>query len=204
MAATKKDAKKDTKQEKSEYPTILFETPEDWVAWLDKHADADGVWMRLAKKASGIQSIDYAQALEVALCYGWIDGHKKSYDEESWLQKFTPRRAKSIWSKINREKAQTLIDSGRMQPAGLRAVEAAQQDGRWEAAYDSQSNATVPDDFQAALDANEVAKNFFDTLNRVNRYALLFRIHQAKRPETRAKRIQEFVAMLERNEKIYP
>jgi uncharacterized protein YdeI (YjbR/CyaY-like superfamily) len=193
-----------TKKASSELPIILYETPDDWAAWLEKHADATGVWVRLAKKGSGITSIDYAQAVEVALCYGWIDGHKKSYDEQSWLQKFTPRAVKSIWSKINREKAQALIDSGRMKPAGMRAIEAAQKDGRWEAAYDSQSNATVPDDFQTALDANEAAKGFFATLNRVNRYALLFRIHQAKRAETRAKRIQEFVAMLERNEKIYP
>jgi uncharacterized protein YdeI (YjbR/CyaY-like superfamily) len=149
-------------------------------------------------------SINYSEALDVALCYGWIDGQKKSYDETSWLQKFTPRGAKSMWSKINREKAQALIDSGQMKPAGLQAIEAAQKDGRWEAAYDSQSNATVPEDFQAALDANPEAKRFFSTLNSVNRYALLFRIHQAKKAETRSKRIHDFIAMLERNEKIYP
>lgn len=192
------------KKATDELPTVLYETPEDWAAWIEQHTDASGVWMRLAKKGSGIKSIDYQQALDVALCYGWIDGHKKSYDETSWIQKFSPRRPKSMWSKINREKAQALIESGRMQPSGLRAIEAAQKDGRWDAAYDSQSNATVPEDFQAALDANAAAKSSFDTLNRVNRYAMLFRIHQAKRPETRAKRIQEFVAMLERNEKIYP
>jgi uncharacterized protein YdeI (YjbR/CyaY-like superfamily) len=186
-------------------PTILFATQAEWTAWLDANgATAKGLWVRLAKKNSGLHSIDYAQALEVALCYGWIDGLKRTYDEQSWLQRFTPRGPKSIWSKINRDKAQALIDAGRMQPAGLAAVEAAQRDGRWDAAYDSQSNATVPDDFQAALDANPAAHAFFATLNSVNRYAILFRIHQAKRAETRAKRIRDFVEMLARQEKIYP
>jgi uncharacterized protein YdeI (YjbR/CyaY-like superfamily) len=188
----------------SELPIILFDTPAAWATWLEENgAGAKGLWVRLAKKASGIPSIDYTQAVEVALCYGWIDGLKKSYDEKTWLQKFTPRTPKSIWSKINREKAQALIDSGKMRPAGLAAVEAAQRDGRWDAAYDSQSNATVPEDFQAALDANAEAKSFFATLNRVNRYAILFRIHQAKRAETRAKRIADFVAMLARHEKLH-
>lgn len=189
----------------AELSVILFATPADWVAWLDEHgADAPGLWVRLGKKNSGLTSIDYAQALEVALCYGWIDGLKRKYDDVSWIQKFTPRRAKSIWSKINREKAQALIARGQMQPAGLAAVEAAQADGRWDAAYDSQSNATVPEDFQAALDANPQAKAFFATLNSTNRYAILFRIHQAKRPATRTKRINDFMAMLEKHEKIYP
>jgi uncharacterized protein YdeI (YjbR/CyaY-like superfamily) len=158
-------------------PVILFEQPKDWAEWLDKHhGNAAGLWLRLAKKASGIQSITYQEALEVALCYGWIDGQKNSYDESSWLQKFTPRGAKSIWSKINREKAEKLIEDGQMKPAGLKAVEAAKQDGRWEAAYDSFSRATVPDDFQAELAKNPEAKAFFETLNRQNRYAILFRI----------------------------
>lgn len=193
------------KNESSELPIILFEQPADWAAWLEEnHATSRGLWVRLAKKASGITSIDYNQALELALCYGWIDGQKKSYDETSWLQKFTPRGPKSMWSKINREKAQALIASGQMKPAGLAAVEAAQKDGRWDAAYESQSRATVPEDFQAALDANEKAKSFFATLNSANRYAILFRIQQAKRAETRARRINDFIAMLERNEKIHP
>jgi uncharacterized protein YdeI (YjbR/CyaY-like superfamily) len=140
----------------------------------------------------------------VALCYGWIDGQKNSYDEDSWLQKFTPRGAKSVWSKINREKVAALTASGQMQPSGLRAVELAKQDGRWDAAYDSQSNATVPEDFQAALDASPQAKSFFATLNSVNRYAILFRIQTAKKAETRLKRIEQFIGMLERNEKLYP
>jgi uncharacterized protein YdeI (YjbR/CyaY-like superfamily) len=196
---------KSTKDESKELPVILFETQAEWARWLEENqANARGLWVRLGKKGSGIASIDYAEALEVALCYGWIDGQKKSYDERSWLQKFTPRGPKSIWSKINREKAQVLIDSGQMQPAGLAAIERAQKDGRWEAAYDSQRNATVPDDFQAALDGSAEAKRFFATLNSVNRYAILFRIHQAKKAETRAKRIQEFIRMLEQGKKIYP
>ena len=186
-------------------PTMLFATPEEWLAWLEANgAEAPGLWLQLAKKGSGLTSITYDQAVEGALCYGWIDGHKRAFDERTWLQKFTPRRPKSIWSKINREKAQRLMDAGQMRPAGLAAVQAAQQDGRWDAAYDSQSNATVPEDFQIALDGNEEAKRFFATLNSTNRYAILFRIHQAKRADTRAKRIADFVAMLARQEKFYP
>jgi uncharacterized protein YdeI (YjbR/CyaY-like superfamily) len=196
---------KSTKSKSEELPVILFETPDDWARWLEEnHASARGLWLRLGKKGSGIRSTNYAEALEVALCYGWIDGQKKSDDEASWLQKFTPRGPKSIWSKINREKAQALIDRGQMKPAGLAAIESAQKDGRWEAAYDSQRNATVPDDFQAALDRSPEAQRFFATLNSANRYAILFRIHQAKKPETRAKRIQAFIGMLEQHEKIHP
>ena len=140
----------------------------------------------------------------MALCYGWIDGQKKSYDDSSWLQKWTPRGAKSIWSKINRDKALKLIERGEMKPAGLAEVERARQDGRWEAAYDSHSTATVPSDFQAALDDNAEAGAFFASLNSTNRYAILFRIQTAKKAETRAKRIREFIAMLERHEKLHP
>lgn len=190
---------------KSELPIRLFETPEDWLGWLGQnHANEQGLWLRLAKKHSGLVSITYDQAVEGALCYGWIDGQKRAYDELSWLQRFTPRSPRSIWSKINRDKALVLIDSGQMQPAGLRAVEAAQRNGQWEKAYDSQGNTTMPEDLQAALDANAGAKQFFATLKSVNRYAILLRVHQAKKPETRAKRIQQFVAMLERHETIYP
>jgi len=185
-------------------PILLFERQDDWAAWLDEHhASSAGVWLRLAKKTSDLQSLSYAEALDVALCYGWIDGQKNSYDESSWLQKFTPRGARSIWSKINREKAQQLIESGKMKPAGLKAIESAKNDGRWDGAYDSQSRATVPSDFQAALDGNPEASAFFATLNSVNRYAILFRIETAKKPETRAKRIQEFIRMLERHEKLH-
>lgn len=186
-------------------PIILFEQQTNWADWLDQHhTSSAGIWLRLAKKASGVQSVTYNEALDVALCYGWIDGQKKSYDELSWLQKFTPRKAKSIWSKINREKALKLIESGHMKPAGLKAVEAAQQDGRWEAAYDSPSGSTVPNDFQAELDKNVEAKAFFDTLNRQNRYAMLHRIQTAKKAETRARRIQQFIEMLAKQQKLYP
>jgi uncharacterized protein YdeI (YjbR/CyaY-like superfamily) len=186
-------------------PIVEFAQQKGWAAWLDKnHGKSPGVWLRLAKKDSGIASVNYAEALEVALCYGWIDGQKKSDSQTAWLQKFTPRSKKSIWSKINREKALALIKSGQMKPAGLAEVERAKEDGRWEQAYDSPRSATVPPDFQAALDANARAKAFFATLNGTNRYAVLFRIQTAKKAETRAKRIQQFVQMLEKHEKLHP
>ena len=188
----------------AELPILFFESQEVWAAWLDEHhTTGRGVWLKLAKKAAGVESITYDQALDVALCYGWIDGQKKGFDEHAWLQKFTPRGARSIWSKINRDKTDRLIASGRMQPAGLAAIESAKQDGRWDAAYDSQRTATVPDDFQAALDADPAAGAFFSTLNSANRYAILFRIQTAKKAETRVKRIQQFVEMLARGEKLY-
>ncbi|HKQ78927.1 MAG TPA: YdeI/OmpD-associated family protein [Blastocatellia bacterium] len=189
----------------TDLPVLPFERPKDWAVWLDKnHATSSGVWLKLAKKASGIKSVTYDEALEVALCYGWIDGQKRSHDETSWLQKFTPRGPRSIWSKINTEKAQALIESGRMKPAGQKAVESARQDGRWDAAYSSQSKAAVPDDLQVELDRNAKAKAFFATLDSRNRYAILHRIHMAKKAETRAKRIENFIRMLEKKEKIYP
>jgi uncharacterized protein YdeI (YjbR/CyaY-like superfamily) len=190
---------------RAELPIVLFEHQEAWVTWLaQNHAEAPGIWLRHAKKASGLASVSYGEALEVALCYGWIDGQKKSYDESSWLQKWTPRGPKSIWSKINREKVLKLIENGQMKPAGMAAVERAKQDGRWDAAYDSHSTATVPSDLQAALDSNAEASAFFATLNSTNRYAILFRIQTAKKAETRAKRIQEFISMLARHEKLHP
>ena len=186
-------------------PVMLFASQKDWAKWLDKNqAASSGIWMRLAKKAAELKSVNYAEALDVALCYGWIDGQKKSYDADSWLQKFTPRGAKSVWSKINRAKAEELIKAGKMKPAGLLAIESAKQDGRWEAAYDSQSKATAPEDFRAELEGNLKAKEFFATLNSANRYAILFRIQTAKKAETRAKRIQQFIQMLEKGEKIHP
>ena len=189
----------------TDLPTLPFERQNDWAAWLEKnHATSSGVWLKLAKKASGLQSVTYDEALEVALRYGWIDGQKKSHDETSWLQKFTPRGPKSVWSKINTEKAQRLIESGKMRPAGLKAVEEAKQDGRWDAAYASPSKAVAPDDLQAELDRNAKARAFFATLDSRNRYAILHRIHTAKKAETRAKRIEQFVRMLEQKEKIYP
>jgi len=192
-------------QQKAELEILLFERPEDWAVWLDKnHAMSAGLWIRFAKKAAQLHSMSYAQALELALCYGWIDSQKNTHDSESWIQKFTPRSAKSIWSKINRESATELIQSGKMQPAGLKEVERAKEDGRWDSAYDSVSDAKVPSDLQVELDSNQAASDFFSTLNSKNRYAILFRIQTAKKAETRAKRIHQFISMLEKQEKIYP
>lgn len=176
-----------------------------WERWLKHHhATAAGVWIRMAKKASGIASVDHPEALEVALCYGWIDGQRKGDGDQYFLQRFTPRTARSTWSKINRDKMLKLIDDGRMQPAGLAEIERARADGRWDAAYDAQSVAVVPPDLQAALDANRKAKAFFATLDSRNRFAILFRTQGAKKPETRARRIAQFVEMLAKGEKVYP
>jgi uncharacterized protein YdeI (YjbR/CyaY-like superfamily) len=188
----------------SDLPILPFANKKKWADWLAKQQDKSaGVWLKLAKTESGISSVTYEEALDVALCYGWIDGQKKGFNDKYWLQKFTPRGSRSIWSKINTEKAERLIASGEMKAAGLKAIELAKQDGRWEAAYASQKNISVPEDFQAALDRNKKAQDFFATLNSVNRYAILFRIHNAKKSETRVKRIQQFVEMLERGEKIH-
>lgn len=192
-------------ENKDGLPIISFENQTTWEAWLNEHhTDSKGLWLKIAKKGTGITSAQYPEALESALCYGWIDGQKGSFDEIYWLQKFTPRRAKSGWSKINRQKAEELIAGGRMQPAGLQQVELAKADGRWEAAYDSQSKITVPDDLQQALDKNLQAQAFFATLNSANRYAILYRIQTAKKPETRAARIEKFIDMLSKEQKLYP
>jgi uncharacterized protein YdeI (YjbR/CyaY-like superfamily) len=189
----------------AELETRAFASAAEWEAWLREHHDsAPGIWIRFAKKGSGVPSVTYLEALHAALCFGWIDGQARSVDEASYVQRFTPRRARSIWSQRNREFATALIEAGRMQPAGLREVERAQADGRWEAAYDAPSTATVPEDLQRALDASPEAAAFFATLNGQNRYAILHRIQTAKRPETRARRIERFVAMLEKGETLYP
>jgi uncharacterized protein YdeI (YjbR/CyaY-like superfamily) len=186
-------------------PTLSCETQGEWEAWLaTHHADMPGVWLKIAKKAAGTPSVSYAEALESALCYGWIDGQKASIDDAYWLQKFTPRRPKSGWSRVNREKAEALIAVGRMQPAGLRQVELAKADGRWAAAYHSQSTIEVPEDLQRELDTHPAARAFFGTLDSRNRYAILYRIQTAKKAETRAARIEKFVAMLAQGQKIYP
>ncbi|QBB72525.1 bacteriocin-protection protein [Pseudolysobacter antarcticus] len=185
-------------------PIQLFVDQKAWRIWLKKnHAKSTGLWLQLAKKNSGKNTVSYAEALEEALCFGWIDGQKQKDDASFFLQKFTPRTTKSIWSKINRNKADVLIESARMQAAGLRQVELAKADGRWDAAYDGSSSAVVPDDLQIALDANAKAQDFFVTLNRQNRYAILFRIHNVKKAETRARKICEFIAMLERHERVH-
>ena len=186
-------------------PTLLFKDQKRWQTWLAKnHKTSTGLWIKFAKKDSGLQSATHKEVLEVALCYGWIDGQKRSDTVETWLQKFVPRGKRSIWSKINREAALALIESGRMKPTGLAEIERAKQDGRWAAAYEGQKKATVPADLQAALDRNPRAKAFFATLDSKNRYAVLFRIHTAKKAETRTRRIETFVGMLARGEKLHP
>jgi uncharacterized protein YdeI (YjbR/CyaY-like superfamily) len=186
-------------------PPLLFKDQETWSCWLRKnYATSSGVWLRIARKGANVRSVSYLQAVDAALCFGWIDGQKKSDDESYWLQRFTPRSQKSIWSKINREKATRLIELGQMNAAGLREVERAKRDGRWDGAYDSPSGATIPADFQAILNKTPRAKAFFDTLDSRNRYAVLFRIQTAKKAETRAKRIEQFAEMLSKQEKIYP
>lgn len=189
----------------TDIPTLPFASKKKWAAWLARqHDKSAGVWLKLARKGFDISSVTYDEAVDVALCYGWIDGQKKGFDDKHWLQKFTPRAPRSIWSKINTEKAEKLIQSGEMKPAGLKAIEAARQDGRWDAAYESQKNISIPDDFQAELDKNPQAQASFRSLNSANRYAILFRIHHAKKAETRARRIQQFVEMLESGKESHP
>jgi uncharacterized protein YdeI (YjbR/CyaY-like superfamily) len=189
----------------ADFPTLAFGSQDAWECWLaENHATARGVWIKMAKKASGIESVTHAEALESALCYGWIDGQRRGLDERFFLQKFTPRSARSTWSRINRDKAEQLIATGRMQPAGLAEVERARADGRWEKAYEPQSTATVPNDLQRELDANPEARHFFETLDSRNRYAILYRLQSAKRPETRARRLAEFIAMLGEQRKHHP
>ena len=188
----------------SELPTISFESAAAWETWLEaNHSVSDGLWVKMAKKESGIPSINHPQALDVALCFGWIDGQRLKFDETYFLQKFTPRRAKSPWSKINQDKVAALTAQGKMREAGLKEIERAKADGRWAAAYESQRNMGVPEDLQAALDKNPAAQAFFDKLNSVNRYAILCRVQSGKRPETRARNIEKFVGMLKRREKIH-
>jgi uncharacterized protein YdeI (YjbR/CyaY-like superfamily) len=190
--------------EKDGKPILQLASQATWEAWLDdEHAESDGVWLRFAKKGSGVETVAYAEALEVALCYGWIDSKVKSQDERFYLQKFTPRRAKSRWSQINRDKVEELTRRGRMKPAGLAQVELARADGRWEAAYASPASIEVPDDLEARLAASPKAAEFWERLNKSNRYAIVYQLEDAKKPETRARRLEKFVAMLERGEKLY-
>lgn len=187
-----------------ELPVLIFGDQLSWHNWLEEnHNQTKGVWLKIAKKSSGKTSVSYDNALKEALCYGWIDGQKQSYDNEYWLQKFTPRGTKSIWSKVNVIKAEELIKSGMMQTPGSKAIELAKKDGRWKSAYDSPSVATVPIDFQKALEENPKAKQFFETLNKANTYAIYWRIHTAKKSETRKARIKKFIDMLNRGEKLH-
>ena len=188
-----------------ELPVLAFESAADFERWLREHHDASpGLWVKIAKKGSGLASVTYAEAVEAALCFGWIDGQMRSLGETFFVQRFTPRAKRSMWSKRNREKVAELIAAGRMQPAGLREIERAKEDGRWDAAYDAPSTSTVPEDLQRELDRNAEAAAFFAKLDGRNRYAILHRIQTATKPETRSRRIERLVAMLAAGEKLYP
>ena len=185
-------------------PIKRFANQTAWKRWLGAHhASSSGIWMAIAKNGSGLASVSYADAIDGALCYGWIDGQKQKLDECRWLQKFTPRGKRSIWSEINRAKAEKLIACGEMKAPGAKAIAAAKKEGRWDRAYASQRAITVPDDLASALRRNPKAQAFFDELNSANRYAILFRIHAAKKPETRERRLRKFVTMLEKHELIH-
>ena len=184
---------------------VAFDSADAFEAWLaDRHATSAGIWLKLRKKGAGVVALDYSQALDVALCYGWIDGQKRTFDDQHCLQRFTPRRPASRWSTINRDRVGVLIEQGRMRPAGLAEVERAKAGGRWQAAYDGVRASTVPDDLAAALAADPAAAQFFEALDRQNRFAILYRIQDAKKPETRARRIETFVAMLAEGKKLHP
>ncbi|VFU09852.1 YdeI/OmpD-associated family protein [Methylocella tundrae] len=190
---------------KTDLPVLTFASSAEWEAWLGAQPfTSKGVWLKLAKAASGVSSVSKPEAIDGALCHGWIDGQLDKFDADHWLIRFTPRRPKGKWSQNNRERAVALIELGRMRPAGTREIEQARLDGRWEAAYAPQSKATVPEDLQSALDRNRDAKRLFDHLDSHNRYVILYRVHEAKKPETRAQRIERYVAMLARGETIYP
>jgi uncharacterized protein YdeI (YjbR/CyaY-like superfamily) len=187
-----------------EMPVISFSAPTKWRQWLEEnHNIMDGAWLKIFRKGSGIPSVYYATALEEALCFGWIDGQAKKYDEQSYIQKFTPRRPKSLWSKRNIGIVEQLEKEGRMTDAGRRAIEAAKADGRWEKAYDSSSSMVMPEDFMKALAENQEALDFYMTLNKANTYAIGWRLQTAKRSETRAKRMQSILEMMARKEKLH-
>ncbi|MGW1024503.1 YdeI/OmpD-associated family protein [Streptomyces sp. NPDC002577] len=185
-------------------PTHRFADPKAWTAWLEEHHDrSTGVWLRIAKKGTGETTVTTAEALDAALCFGWIDGQRKREDDTYFLQRYCPRRPSSTWSQINREKLRVLTEQGLMRPAGLRDVERAKADGRWDAAYAGQATATVPEDLQAALDADPVAAGFYAGLDSRNRYALYHRLQTARRPETRVRRLTQFMEMLREGRKFY-
>ena len=187
-----------------DYPIVSFKTSKAWDTWLSKHFESTpGVWIRFAKKASGLKSVTYREALDVALCHGWIDGLRKSFDEDTFIQKFTPRGPKSIWSKINKAKALALIAGKQMRVGGHAAIEQAKANGRWDSAYDGFKSSTIPPDLEAAFKKNPGAKKFFATVSAQNRYAVLFRIQTAPKPELRKRRIEQFVSMLNEGKTIY-
>lgn len=189
---------------KDNRPILSFAKAKDFEAWLKKnHATSDGMWLRFYKKASGVATISYIEAVEVGLCFGWIDAVMNSFDEQSYIQRFTPRRPKSIWSKVNIDRVGRLIEEGRMKTPGLKQIEAAKADGRWEAAYDSPANTTMPEDFLQRLGKNAKANKFFKTLNKANTYAIAWRLQTAKKPETRLKRMNLILEMLAKGEKFH-
>lgn len=189
---------------KPEYEVLFFATQKDWEKWLSKNFEsAPGVWLKFAKKNSGVVSTNHHESLEVALCYGWIDSQSKSLDDKFYLQKFTPRGPRSIWSKINTEHIERLIKSGKMQRSGLERVQEAKADGRWAAAYDSPKEMVIPNDFLQLLSKHKKAEEFFKTLNKTNRFAIGFRLQTAKKAETRRRRMEQIIHMLERGEKFY-
>jgi uncharacterized protein YdeI (YjbR/CyaY-like superfamily) len=190
---------------KRDLPVLAFKSQQAWHAWLASQAvQSQGLWLKLARKSSGMASVSKAEAIDTALCHGWIDGQLDGLDDKYWLVRFTPRQVSSKWSEKNRDRALQLIESGRMQAAGLKEIERAQKDGRWNAAYASQATAEVPDDLSAALAKNKKARMFFETLDRTNRFSILYRINNAKKPETRVAKIEKFVAMLAAGETIHP
>ncbi|MDR9857045.1 YdeI/OmpD-associated family protein [Paenibacillus sp. VCA1] len=189
----------------AEWPLLLCANQQEWEAWLDEnHLRSRGVRLQIAKKNAGLATVSYAEALDSALCYGWIDSRKEALDAQSWVQRFGPRGKDSIWSQVNREKAERLMQEGRMKPAGLQAIETAKANGRWDTAYKPQSRSEVPEELEAAFAEHPQAKAFYDTLNRQNKYAIAFRIQNAKKPETRQRKVEEFIRMLENGEKLYP
>jgi uncharacterized protein YdeI (YjbR/CyaY-like superfamily) len=205
MTVTRKQMRPARRIAAEDLPTMFFKSPAAWESWLaSNHDHSRGLWVKIAKRNAAAASVTYSQALEVALLFGWIDGQKQKCDDSFWLQKFTPRGPKSRWSQANRATAMRLMKEGRLRAAGLAAIESAKSDGRWAAAYEPQSRATVPPDLQSALAANLVARKFFDALDGHNRYAILYRVNDAKKPETRAKRIATYVQMLARGETLYP
>lgn len=189
---------------KEELPVLIFKAAKEFEQWLHRnHASSNGIWLRIYKKASGIPAITYPEAVKAALCYGWIDGVANKYDDASYLQRFTPRRSKSIWSKLNVERANQLIESGKMKPGGLKEIEAAKADGRWASAYDSPANIEIPEDFLQMLSKKPKAKKFFETLNKTNTYSIAWRLQTAKKPETREKRMKLILEMLSKGQKFH-
>lgn len=193
----------ETKALPDDLPVLPFADAATWETWLIANATSKGLWLKIAKKDSGIATVTYDQALDVALCHGWIDGQKRGFDGDWFLQRFTPRRPKGLWSKINIGKVERLTDEGRMRPSGQREVDAAKADGRWDAAYDGARNMEVPPELAAALAKNRKARTFFETLDKTNRYSVCWRVQTAKKPETKARRVETLVAMLARGEKIH-